>query len=136
LCPAGTFGSRCAASIVNTLKIFMRAVYAAAPRKWLRHDDTKTAAHDGARSVRSDAGNAERYSREIASNGKFHFVLRAGNSTTPHEPVHKTVLWLALGFVLLALGLLLRSCDRACLVALWTGRGVPGNRSKSALPVA
>jgi hypothetical protein len=79
--------------------------------------------------VRSDAGNAERYSREIASNGKFHFVLRAGNSTTPHEPVHKTVLWLALG-------LLLRSCDRACLVALWTGRGVPGNRSKSALPVA
>ena len=42
--------------------------------------NTQTAAHDGIRSVQSNAGNAERYSREIASNGKFYFALRAANN--------------------------------------------------------
>ena len=42
--------------------------------------NTRTAAHNGIRSVQSNVGNAERYSREIASNGKFYFALRAGNS--------------------------------------------------------
>lgn len=42
--------------------------------------NTRAAAHDGIRSVQSNARNAERYSREIASNGKFYFALRAGNN--------------------------------------------------------
>lgn len=41
---------------------------------------TRSAAHDGIRSMQGNAGNAERYSREIASNGKFYFALRAGNN--------------------------------------------------------
>ena len=42
--------------------------------------NTRAAAHDGIRSVQCNARNAERYSREIASNGKFYFALRAGNN--------------------------------------------------------
>ena len=42
--------------------------------------NTRAAAHDGIRSVQGNARNAERYSREIASNGKFYFALRAGNN--------------------------------------------------------
>jgi hypothetical protein len=40
---------------------------------------TKTAAKNGIESVKKNAGLDERYERKEAANGKFHFVLKAGN---------------------------------------------------------
>lgn len=40
---------------------------------------TKAACQNGIDSVKSNAGDDHRYSRETASNGKFYFNLKAGN---------------------------------------------------------
>jgi hypothetical protein len=40
---------------------------------------TKTAAKNGIESVKKNAGLDERYERKEAANGKFQFVLKAGN---------------------------------------------------------
>ncbi|MHC9004232.1 YegP family protein [Enterobacter sp. P82] len=40
---------------------------------------TKSAAENGIASVRSNSPLEERYEKKIASNGKFHFNLKAGN---------------------------------------------------------
>lgn len=39
----------------------------------------KSGARNGVESVKSNAANAGRFEKKVASNGKFHFSLKAGN---------------------------------------------------------
>lgn len=39
----------------------------------------KSGARNGVESVKTNAGNADRFEKKVAANGKFHFSLKAGN---------------------------------------------------------